>query len=63
MGLYSSDYLLEATKVLCALKLVCFILSDLKYAAHSTLNFSCQMHNEATTLKHPVMLKQSLVGD
>ncbi|CAN4095068.1 unnamed protein product [Withania somnifera] len=63
MGLYNSYYRLEASKFPCALVLVCFILSDLKYAARSTLNFSCQMNNEATTLRHPVILEHSLVGD
>lgn len=59
MGLYNSKYLLEASDFPCASILV---LSDLNYAAHSTLNFSCQMNNEATTLKNPVVLKHSLVG-
>lgn len=62
MGLYNNDCLLEASKFPCALKLICFIRSDLEYAVHSTLDFSSQMNNEATTLKHPAMLKHSLVG-
>lgn len=62
MGLYNSDYLLEASEFPCALELVFFILSDLNYASHSTLNFSCQMNNDTTTLKHSDMLKHSLVG-
>ncbi|CAN4087443.1 unnamed protein product [Withania somnifera] len=63
MGLYNSNYHLEATKFPCALVVVCFIVNDPKYAAHSTPNFSYQMISEATTLKHPVMLEHSLVGD
>lgn len=63
MGLYNNDYLLEASEFPCALELVSFIRSDLNYAAQNTHNFSCQiMNSEATTLKHPDMLKQSLVG-
>lgn len=62
MGLYNSNYLLEASEFPYASILVCFILSDLNYAPHSIVNFSCQMNNEATTLKHPIVLKHSLVG-
>lgn len=62
MGLYGNDYLLEVSEFSCALELVCFIHSDLNDAAENKLNFSCQTNSEATTLKHPDMLKHSFVG-
>lgn len=63
MGLNSTSWFLDASDFPSALGLFCFLHNDFKFAAHTAFKFSCQMHNEATVLKHPVVLKHSLVAD
>lgn len=64
MGLNNTSWFLEAYDFPSALSgLFCFLHNDFKFVAHTSFKFLCQMHNEATVLKHPVVLKHGFVAD